>query len=381
MFGMTNAAPAVCAVGVPELPLPEVNVWPGNVITSFTAAPATSVSVPKFVDPAVTPVKTDVPDDVILPLASGAPVVGRTRTFCHINEFVTPLLLADVIEKVICVEVTALTATLVPLATPLIFLLPPPFPPILVIKTVGVVPPVSKMNPAGTFRMIVPTPALPLEDSLYVGPVRVVKPPPTLSAEMALPPVAGVTVPVPAALTVMVGLVFGVLAPFVISEAVSVWPPAVPNVTLYDCVPLTSAAFAGNVAVPSLDVMPTTSVELTRFQFASTALTVTANEPPTNWVDGVPVFPVDEPGTAVSPGTRSCSFVNGPALTVMDGLALSDFEPSVTSLAMTVSVPAVLSVMLNVRVPEASSALLGRMAFGSVAVMLTTSLTVLTKFQ
>ena len=44
--------------------------------------------------------------------------------------------------------------------------------------------------------------------------------------------------------------------------------------------PATSAALAGSVALASVEVMPTVSVELTTFQFASTALTVTLNEPP-----------------------------------------------------------------------------------------------------
>jgi hypothetical protein len=63
-----------------------------------------------------------------------------------------------------------------------------------VIKTVGAVPPVSKINPAGAFRMLVPTPALPFATSAYTGPVSAVYAPPVLSAEIAPPPVAGVTV-------------------------------------------------------------------------------------------------------------------------------------------------------------------------------------------
>ena len=51
--------------------------------------------------------------------------------------------------------------------------------------------------------------------------------------------------------------------------------------------------------------MPTVSViELTRFQFASTALTVTLNAPPAVCAVGVPVLPVAVPGAAVSPGRR-----------------------------------------------------------------------------
>ena len=41
-----------------------------------------------------------------------------------------------------------------------------------------------------------------------------------------------------------------------------------------------STAFTGSVALASLDVMPTMSVDETTFQFASTALTVTLNAVP-----------------------------------------------------------------------------------------------------
>ena len=74
----------------------------------------------------------------------------------------------------------------------------------------------------------------------------------------------------------MEGLVLGVLEPSVLSVAVRVAAPAVFNVTLKACVPALKAAVAGKVALASLDVMPTVSVTvLTRFQLASTALTVT----------------------------------------------------------------------------------------------------------
>ena len=51
------------------------------------------------------------------------------------------------------------------------------------------------MKPVGTFKMIVPVPTSPPTDSAYTGPVREVHAPPTVPAEMALPPVAGVSVP------------------------------------------------------------------------------------------------------------------------------------------------------------------------------------------
>ena len=51
--------------------------------------------------------------------------------------------------------------------------------------------------------------------------------------------------------------------------------------------------------------MPTVSVEVTGFQFASTALTVTLNVAPAVCAYGVPVLPVALPGAAVSPGSRT----------------------------------------------------------------------------
>ena len=59
------------------------------------------------------------------------------------------------------------------------------------------------------------------------------------------------------------------------SVAVKVFEPAVFGVTEKVFVPATSAALAGSVALASLEVMPTVSVEVTGFQLASTALTVT----------------------------------------------------------------------------------------------------------
>ena len=44
--------------------------------------------------------------------------------------------------------------------------------------------------------------------------------------------------------------------------------------------PATSAAFAGSAAFVSVEVIPTVCVDETTFQFASTALTVTANDEP-----------------------------------------------------------------------------------------------------
>ncbi len=60
------------------------------------------------------------------------------------------------------------------------------------------------------------------------------------------------------------------------SDAVTVQLPTVRLVTLKDLVPATNAALDGKMALASLEVMAVVSVTLlTRFQLASTALTVT----------------------------------------------------------------------------------------------------------
>jgi hypothetical protein len=132
------------------------------------------------------------------------------------------------------------------------------------------------------------------------------------------------------ALTVIGGLVLEVLEGCVMSLAVIVCDPDVFRVTLKVFVPLTRAALAGKVALGSLDVIPTMSLALTRFQLASTALTVTLNAAPPFCADGVPVLPEGVPGAATSPGTRSCSFVNAPGSTVKLELAGPVMVPSET---------------------------------------------------
>src|SRR6266568_2985660 len=88
-------------------------------------------------------------------------------------------------------------------------------------------------------------------------------------------------------------------------------------------VPATSAALAGSVALLSDEVIPAVSVlVLTRFQLASTALTVTLNAVPAVRAVGVPLLPLRVPGAALSPGIRICSFVKALALTAMAGLVL-----------------------------------------------------------
>src|SRR5947207_14579456 len=160
------------------------------------------------------------------------------------------------------------------------------------------------------------------------------------------------------------------------SVAVTVWEPIVLSVTLTVRVPAAKAPLAGSVALEALDVIPTVWVLLTRFQLASTELTVKLYGVPAARAEGVPVLPVAVPGAAVSPGASNCNFTNAPALTVTAGLVLAVLVPSVMSLAVTVRLPAVFKVTLKVRVPATSAALAGRVALASVAVIPTVSVTV-----
>src|SRR6266705_1659997 len=104
------------------------------------------------------------------------------------------------------------------------------------------------------------------------------------------------------------------------SEAVRVALPAVLRVTLRLLAPLTSAALAGIAAFASLELMATVSLVFTRFQLASTALTVIVKAMPAVWAMAVPVLPVGVPGLAVSPGINNCSLAKRAGLTWMDGL-------------------------------------------------------------
>ena len=79
----------------------------------------------------------------------------------------------------------------------------------------------------------------------------------------------------------MAELVFGDLLPSEASLAATVWLPLVLKVKLKLPVPPASAALAGKVALLSELVTPTVSVTFViKFQFASTALTVTLKAVP-----------------------------------------------------------------------------------------------------
>ena len=81
------------------------------------------------------------------------------------------------------------------------------------------------------------------------------------------------------------------------------------------------------------------------------------------------VFPVAEPADATSPGTRSCSFANAPATTVIDGLVFGVFAGVVMFDAVAVHEPTVLSVKLMVFVPATIAAFAGNPAFTSLDVI------------
>ena len=131
------------------------------VMASLAAAPVTSARNPQPVELVVTACMTDVPKVTRLPLASGVPAVGRTPILVHVSEQVTPPLLAEVTVKVRFVGVMVVMGTEVPLATPLIFWEIVPLPPTVVMITDGRGAFVLKTNPAGAFKMMVPTPTLP----------------------------------------------------------------------------------------------------------------------------------------------------------------------------------------------------------------------------
>lgn len=70
-------------------------------------------------------------------------------------------------------------------------------------------------------------------------------------------------------------------------------------------------------------------MEVTRFQKASTELTVTEKALPAVCELGEPVFPLEDPGAAASPGRSNCILANVPALIVMVALVLGVMLPLV----------------------------------------------------
>lgn len=164
---------------------------PERFTANWERAPATSVSVPKLVVP-LTPLMSERPLFVMLPLASGMPAVGRTAIP---DQVILPGQIVDTADTVIVIVVDVTVAALESNARFVWFWpVQPPLPLLSATATVTATD-VRNSKPLGAFRMIVPIPMSPtaLEPSVRTGPVRVVKVPPVVSAEIALPPVTAVT--------------------------------------------------------------------------------------------------------------------------------------------------------------------------------------------
>ena len=89
-------------------------------------------------------------------------------------------------------------------------------------------------------------------------------------------------------------------------------------------------------------------------------------------------MPVSVPGAAVSPGTNTNICARASGFTVNEGLVVAVMPVCVTSEAVTVQAPAVLLVKVKVPVPPTSAALAGKIALGSVEVMVAVSLVLIT---
>jgi hypothetical protein len=166
-----------------------------------------------------------------------------------------------------------------------------------------------------------------------------------------------------------------------VSVVLIVRDPAVLSVIPVVAVPATSVRSAGGGGVTfGSDVAKwTVGVALfTRFQYASVAWTVTVKAVPAVCPATVPDRPVAVPGAADSPGRSTRSFAAAPAVTVTAEL-VADPSPDgvpLTYVAVTVREPPVFSVTEKLRVPAASAALAGRTAFGSLLVMPTVGVAV-----
>lgn len=182
-----------------EVVVPSAGIEVGEAETvedDALTAPATSVSVPKLVDPLVTPLIVEFPDSepfVILPEASGLVAVGRTFIPEYVILHLSLPLLALVTVTVI-VDVVGVTVSLDESLTCVeLGLLHDPTAPTVAVTEFVVV---SNSNPEGTFKIIVPVPISPFVSSEITGPVKGVCDPPAVSAGIAPPPVAAVTVAV-----------------------------------------------------------------------------------------------------------------------------------------------------------------------------------------
>lgn len=141
-----------------------------GLITIPAGAPAISISVPRFV-PLATKGITEVPILVILPLASGVPAVGLTRTFCQVSVFLVWPFDLETTVNMISVEFMEVIFSAVLFAASLMFLFA--FVLVLVRNTVTVAE-VSNSKPAGAAIITVPVPMSATVVSTRAGPVRAV---------------------------------------------------------------------------------------------------------------------------------------------------------------------------------------------------------------
>ena len=106
------------------------------------------------------------------------------------------------------------------------------------------------------------------------------------------------------------------------------------------------------IDVLAIDVLrwPGVNMAFLASLFASTALTITLNGMADVWIDGLPIFPAVMPGDAVSPGTRSWSFVKDPAT--------NDTEPPVSAIGEVIArtlVSATFDFSVQVEIPVETS--------------------------
>jgi hypothetical protein len=148
-----TATPEVCGFGKPDTP-------------NCVDAPATSVRVPKLT---LLFGKMDVPVLVMLPEANGAAAVGRTRIFEYVRVFFVCPLLLDVMvnERLLVVTTRGIISPFVIVFMFLLLLSPERV-------MIGNGAFVSKTNPAGAVRTIVPRLMSPTIVSVITGPVRAV---------------------------------------------------------------------------------------------------------------------------------------------------------------------------------------------------------------
>src|SRR5690349_14650383 len=93
-------------------------------------------------------------------------------------------------------------------------------------------------------------------------------------------------------------------------DTLTVCEPVVTSTTRNDVEPLIKGRSVGSVSPGSAVTIWITADALgLMLKVLSTPFTVTRIGVPATIADGAPVLPVLEPGTAVSPGSNTCSFV------------------------------------------------------------------------